>query len=101
MIRNLTVGSNHTLLCVIEGLNDLIPANIYQWTHFNGNECQVVGGNSQILFFPYLRLSDAGEYTCTVNISSLLLNSDIDTQSTTHKVLIKCRYFVYISYVIG
>ena len=37
--------------------------------------------NSSILYFPSLKLSDAGEYMCQVNISSALLGSDLTMSS--------------------
>lgn len=95
-IKNLTTGSNHTLLCEIEDFSDLTPTIIYQWTHFNGIKQQtVVGDNSRTMLFPHLRLSDAGEYTCYVNITSPILSSDIHAQSNTHEVLIECKYCMF------
>lgn len=91
-ITNVTAGSNLTLQCVIEGLNDLDPTIIYQWNHFNGNELQIVGDNSKTMFFSHLRLSDAGEYTRTIDVSSLLLDSDIHIQSSIYKVMIESKY---------
>ena len=74
--HNLTVGTNFLLKCVVSGITNLRPKLNFEWKRFDGMNLRRVGTNSSELHFPSLKLSDAGEYMCTVNISSSLLNSD-------------------------
>ena len=64
------VGQTYTLVCsVLSGLEGLNAVVSYQWTKDNGTGSQL-GTHSNILSFPSLRLSDAGSYTCEINVSS-------------------------------
>ena len=52
--------------------------------------------NSSILYFSSLKLSDAGEYMCQVNISSTLLGSDLTILSIPpHTVKVFGKFIVY------
>jgi dihydroxyacetone kinase DhaKLM complex PTS-EIIA-like component DhaM len=76
---NLTAGTNFSLICIANGTANLRSASdlSYEWMYFNGANLEKVGTNSRKLHFSPLKLSDAGEYTCTMNISSSLLNSNL------------------------
>ena len=74
---NLTTATNYSLICTIDGAANLRPQLTYEWSHFNGTEFEEVGTHSSELHFSPVKLSEAGEYICTVNISSSLLNSDL------------------------
>ena len=73
---NLTAGTNFSLICSVDGITSLRPQLDFEWMQFDGMNSRRVGTNSSELHFSSLKLSDAGEYMCTVNISSSLLNSD-------------------------
>ena len=59
-------GNQFNITCGISGLDDLNPNFTYQWTKDGGDSINL---NSSITF-PSLKLSNAGMYTCKVNISS-------------------------------
>lgn len=80
--HSLMTGTNFSLNCTVNGTAKLRPELSYEWMHFNGTDFKRAGTNSSELLFPSLRLSDAGEYMCTVNISSNLLNTNPIINST-------------------
>ncbi len=65
-----TERQNYSLICTINGVGSLNV--IYQW-HKDGNITIV--SNSSTLNFTPLTQSDDGTYTCTVTITSQLLNN--------------------------
>ena len=75
-------GTNFSLICIVNGTEKLRSELTFEWTHFNGADLEKAGTNSKELHFSPLMLSDAGEYTCTVNISSSLLNTNLTINST-------------------
>ena len=79
--HNLTAGTNLSLMCNSDGTTHLRPELSFAWMHFNGTDTKRAGGNSSRLNFPSLKLSEAGEYMCQVNIRSHLLNSDLTIMS--------------------
>ena len=82
----LMVGQTcYTLTCVISGADNLNPTITYQWTRNNGSTQTPVGTNSDTLTLSPLRLSHASDYTCSVTVSSYLLNG-IVTRSATQRV---------------
>lgn len=79
--HNLTAGTNFSLICTISGTAKLRTTLSYQWLHSNGNDFNEIGTNSSRLHFSSLKLSEAGEYMCQVNIISSLLRSDLNITS--------------------
>jgi hypothetical protein len=78
----LTAGTNLSLFCTVHGTTHLIQAFSFEWLHFNATGFSTkTGTNSSRLNFPSLKLSEAGEYMCQVNIRSHLLNSDLTIMS--------------------
>ena len=75
--RYFTTGTNFSLICIINGTEKLRSELTFEWMHFNGTVLEKAGTNSRDLHFSPLKLSDAGEYTCTVNISSSLLKTNL------------------------
>ena len=75
--RPAVLGNNYVLTCDVSGEETLSSTLAYQWTRDNGTTQAQVGKNSRILSFSPLSLSDAGRYTCSVNVSSPYLNSNI------------------------
>ena len=80
--HSLMTGTNFSLNCTVNGTAKLRPKLSYEWMHFNGTDLEETGTNSSKLLFSPLKLSDAGEYMCTVNISSNLLNTNLIINST-------------------
>ena len=71
-----------TLNCSVFGYENLAnPTISYQWIKNNGTQTQV-WGNSNALIFSSLKLSDAGEYTCKVDIQSSYLSNGISFNET-------------------
>ena len=77
----LMVGQMGTLTCVVSGAERLNPTIAYQWTRNDGSTQTQVGTHSNVLSFSAVRLSAAGDYTCSATVGSTLLNNDI-TAST-------------------
>ena len=74
----LMVGqTGYTLTCDVSGVERLNPAITYQWTRNDDRTQTQVGTNSNVLSFSSVRLSDAGDYTCSATVGSSLLNNDI------------------------
>ena len=74
----LMVGQKgYTLTCDVSGADNLNPIITYLWTRDDGNTQILVGTSSNTLTLSPLRLSNAGDYTCSVTVSSTLLNNDI------------------------
>ena len=70
-----------------------MPTLTFIWLHFNGIDTKYIENNSSMLVLSPLRLSDAGEYRCQVNITSPLLKSDLISTSMvqeTVRVFGKC-----------
>ena len=73
------LGQNgYSLSCGVTGADNLNPSIAYEWTKKNGTETQLqTGSDADVVPFSLLRLSDAGEYSCRVTISSSYLSNDI------------------------
>lgn len=85
------VQKGYSLICSVNGAENLNPSISYQWTKNNGTQIQMQTGNDpQVLSFSLFRLSDVGEYTCLATISSSYLN-DITVMETQH-VAIKSEF---------
>ena len=66
----ITAGQNCSLKCTLTGVESQNPTITYQWLKNNGTHRVEVGTNANILSFPSLKLSDAGQYTCQVTVDS-------------------------------
>ena len=76
-------GQNYSLMCTVSGADSLYPTiNHYQWVHTRSQ----VGTNSPTLTFDPLVLSDAGQYSCEVTISSSLLSRNITIVSKHYRL---------------
>ena len=85
--ENITAGVNNTLFCMIDDIDDLMLPIEYMWWHFNGTDTKLIKNKSGILSLSPLKLSDAGEYICQVNINSTLLNSNVTFYSMMPHVI--------------
>ena len=87
--------SGNTLTCDVSGADNLNPTITYQWTRNDGSTQTPVGTNSNTLTLSPLRLSDAGDYNCSVTVSSNFLNNNIITSSNnTQSVMIQSELLV-------
>ena len=83
------VGDNHTLMCSVSGADKLDPNISYKWTESDGNQ---VKSTSQELSLHILSLSEAGNYKCSVTVTSSYLDRLIN-ESATQDVIIKSKSF--------
>ena len=74
-----TAGQPFTLMCSFMMPDNLIRPPIVQWLDSTGD----VLSDSSSLYFPVLRTSHGGEYTCTVNISIPELNIELTEDCNT------------------
>ena len=81
-------GSMLTLTCNVNGAEMISPTTTYQWSR---NEMMVPSQTQQTLSFTSLAYSDAGQYSCTVGLSSSLLSSSINAVSDPFNVTLTCK----------
>ena len=92
--KPLMVGqTGNTLTCVVSGADSLDPVITYRWTRNDGTtQIQVrTKSISETISISPLRLSYAGVYICSVNISSTLLRNNISLSAgnDTESVIIQ------------
>ena len=78
-----TAGQSYTLTCTatVTGGGTLSPTTTITWIHPSGSMTSGAGSSLNLILSP-LRVSDAGQYTCNVRVSSPFLTgtlSSIDT----------------------
>ena len=98
-------GQNFSFTCIVKGANLSANSTIsFKW--LKGD--MPVGSNS-ILTFKSLRLSDAGKYSCNVNISSSVLSSPVKSsseqvnlklQSENHKCTLHLHVIVQLLFAV-
>jgi hypothetical protein len=88
--ESLDLGEEYNLTCVVIGADKLNPVLSYGWTQ-NGSRLEIVDEKINILSFSPFRLSDAGNYCCTVNISSQYINKDIVIESNKESLKVQCK----------
>ena len=83
----ITGGQAFSLKCTISGPEALNSILTYQWTKNNSTgRMQVVGSNTSTLSFSSLRLSDAGQYSCQVIVTSQYLRDVFNVTSAPFDV---------------
>ena len=82
-------GKDFSLNCAISGAESLNPILTYQWIKNNGSGRIQVGSNMGSLSFSSLRLSDAGQYSCQVTVSSRYLHDVLNVTSAPFDVCIQ------------
>ena len=88
-------GLSYTLTCYIMGIDNLDPNITYLWTR---NSIQISANSSTgMLYFPSLRLSDAGVYTCQVAVRSPYLRNEI-TARTYYSLILERKLSIQIVY---
>ena len=87
----LMVGqTGYTLTCDVSGADNLNLMIIYQWTRNNGTISEPVGNNSNTLPLSPLRLSHAGNYSCSV-FSTLLNNPGPISATNSQSVMMQSK----------
>ena len=92
----LMVGqTGNTLTCGVSGDEKLNVTITFQWTRYNGSTSTQVGTElMKSLPLSPLRLSDAGNYSCSVTgISTLLINPV--TAENIQSVIIQSKHVVF------
>ena len=80
-----SLQEGYSLICSVNGAENINPSISYQWTKNNGTQIQMqTGSDHQIVSFLHFRLSDVGEYTCQATISSPYLQHDTIAITTQH-----------------
>ena len=64
-----TAGENYNLVCHLLGIDQSQSMVSYQWTKSNSTSQTQVGTTNTLSFTP-LKLSDAGQYICTVTVDN-------------------------------
>jgi hypothetical protein len=79
--QNLTAGTNFSLICNVDDIAKFRAELGFEWIHFNGTDFEEVNVISNEIHFSPLKLSEAGNYMCQVNIRSSLLRSNLSFMS--------------------
>lgn len=83
------IGQNsYTLTCKALVADYFCPLIYYQWTKKNGTITQ---SENRTLSFSPLRLSDAGQYTCQVTVSSYRLNVEA-IEMKSHEIRVQSMF---------
>ena len=80
-----TFEQRYSLMCSVTGAVSINPTITYQWFKTTPRRIEV-GTNSPILTFDTLVLSDAGQYSCEVTVSSSLLSQDATVVSRDYNL---------------
>ena len=72
-----TVGQSYTLTCTLSGGGDTLQTQGSTY-HWRKNGAIINGQLEQTLSFSSLRLSDAGQYSCTVTMSAIVYSATKD-----------------------
>ena len=86
------LGNNFILFCNVSGSENLNLIIYYQWMKNNTTQLQD-GTNSNSLSFSPFRLSDAGQYSCLVTVSSSYFDQDVtatDSLQVIYKSWLNC-----------
>ena len=83
-----TLGIYYSLTCDVSAVEVPSSSRTYQWTQTNSTNDNVhIGSDSPQIHFNNLKRYEAGEYTCTVTISSPFLTEMVSRMSS-HTVTI-------------
>ena len=82
-------GESYSLTCSVSGAENLNPTITYQWTQNNDT---VTHMNSETLPFSTLRVTDAGDYVCQLNVNSGYLIQAIGASSNPFSVEFESKF---------
>ena len=83
-------GQGLSLGCSVSGVENLNPIITYNWIKNNGTQIPV-GSNSSNISFPFLRLSDAAQYSCQVAVNSPYLHDDLIVTSAPFDIHLRSK----------
>ena len=87
--KPVTFGDNHTLLCNVSSSINMQQDLTYKWWHFDGTDRkEIKDSNSNMLTLPPVKLKNAGEYTCEVEIGSTEVSSSVKIPTKSPYTLI-------------
>ena len=83
-----TAGQNYTIMCNVLGADNLNSTLTYKWTKSNSSQTLCVLTTNHALFnFSPIKVSDAGNYSCKVNVSSSYLKESVVVVNSNSKHL--------------
>ncbi len=85
-------GQSYTLTCTVTGGEALTPTISYQWFEETNSRVMLPTSTSADLTFDPINLSDSGQYSCDVIISSPSLISDLTASSGVEDLIIQSEY---------
>ena len=86
------LGEDYNLTCTVMGADKLNPMISYEWTRTqNEDQLEMVDNKNNVYSFPAFRFSDAGNYSCMVNINSNYIEDIIMVTSDIETLLIQCK----------
>ena len=88
--ENVLLGENYSLICVIMGADKLSPMISYEWIQ-NDNLQETI---DNVLSFSPFRLSHAGNYSCSVTITSNYVKDMIIMKSNIESLLVQSKFSV-------
>ena len=88
------LGENYNLTCAVMGADKLSPMIRYEWIQKEDLLEMVVNEYNDVLSFSHFRLSHAGNYNCSVTITSHYVKDMITMTSNIETLLIKSRLCV-------
>ena len=89
----LVVGDEFNITCTVHGLDSVDPTFAYQWTSDAEGDHSTISNyeNISTIAFSDLKLSNAGEYECEVNVSSNYFANGYELGSNTYNLSIKSK----------
>ena len=86
-----SLGEPQILTCSITGAERLsVHTTTFHWTKYNGSTLQIQK-NTSTLTFSSLRVSDAGQYTCSATIDSNILSESIRSTDSAYTISIHSK----------
>ena len=88
------VRNAFNITCAVLGLDSVEPVFAYQWTsHSNDSIAISSSENRSTILFPSLNFSDAGQYTCKVNVSSNYFTGGHEIGINTFNLSIRSKHY--------
>ncbi len=81
-------GQSYSLTCTMTGAESLSPTISYQWLEGSSPRVMLDTTSADLTFDP-LNLSDAGQYSCDVIVSSPSVTSDLTASSVVENLIIQ------------
>ena len=88
------LGETYNLTCNVHRADNLNAITTYHWTKDNGTTMLLKTNTTNYIFLNF-RLSDAGNYSCEVNVSSTYLDNIINAYGYT-QLEIASKFFYHV-----